>query len=213
MEALIVIYPTLDSELSEKFHIKVLNYSKDSTTIVLDGDAEGMQKAQQEIEMMISKFCVAEVSFEHPTLLLDSAQKRIKEDKVKVSIKTPAVASKNNPVSLTVTSFCPKQLDKATTILKGRPTYKSLRFPSNFNIDKAKLKTIQADIRKQCHVSVRPIYKQKTCTSLLICSFVKNDVSDAHGKLQDQLFSDNAAEVSVKHKPTPKVCMHGYRSV
>lgn len=209
MEALIAIYPTLDSELSDKYHIKVLNYSKGSTVIEFDGDTADVQKARQEIEALISKFCVAEVSFEQPSFLLDSAQKRIAENNFKVSIKIPAAASRSNPITLTVTSFCPKHLDRATAVLKGRPTYKSLKIPSDFYVDTAKLKRIQTDVRKAFQVSIRPIYKQKTCTSLLICSFVKKDVTDAHNELQEQLFNTSVVEDSVKPEPTSKVFIHG----
>ena len=196
----------MDSELSDRHHIKVLNYSKESTIIELDGDVENVQKARQEIETLVSKFCVTEVSFEHPPLLLDSARKRIKESGFKVSIKTPVVASKSNPICLTVSSFCPKQLERATAILKGRPIYKSLRIPSGFNMDSAKVKRIQTSVSKECQVTIRcKKNKQKICTSLLICSFVRSDVIDAHNKLQEQLFSNSVAEVSAKHKPTRQV--------
>jgi hypothetical protein len=208
MEALIAIYPTLDSKLSDKYHIKVLNYSKESTMIEFDGDTVDVRKARQEIEVLISKYCVAEVSFEHSPSLLDSAQKRITENEFKVSIKTPAAASRSNPISLTVISFCPKHLDRATAILKGHPIYKSLKIPSDFYTDTARLKRIQANLQKVLQVSIRPIYKQRICTSLLICSFVKKDVTDAHKNLQEQLFSSSVVEVSVEDEPTPKVlCM------
>jgi hypothetical protein len=210
MEALIAIYPTLDSKLSDKYHIKVLNYSKESTMIEFDGDTVDVRKARQEIEVLISKYCVAEVSFEHSPSLLDSAQKRITESEFKVSIKTPSSASRSNPISLTVISFCPKHLERAAAILKGRPFYKSFKIPSDFYIDTAKLKRIQTDIRKAFQVSIHPVCKQKVRTSLLICSFVKKDVTDAYKELQEQLFSDSVVEVSVKHDPTPKVfSMHG----
>ena len=208
MEALIAIYPTLDSELSDKYHIKILNYSKVSTMIEFDGDTVHIQKARQEIETLILKFCVAEVSFKRSTFLLDSAQKRIAENDFKVSIKIPVAASRSNPISLTVTSFCPKHLDRATAILKGHPFYKSFKIPSGFYIDTAKLKRIQIDVRKAFQVSICPIYKQKTCTSLSICSFVKKDVTDAHNELQQQLFITSVVEDSIKPEPTSKVFIY-----
>ena len=209
MEALIAIYPTLDSELSDKYHIKVLNYSQESTVIKFDGDTVDVQKARQEVEALVLKFCIAEVSFEQPSFLLDSAQKRIAENDFKVSIKILAAASRSNPIPLTVTSFCPKHLDRAIAILKGHPTYKSLKIPSDFYIDTARLKRIQTDVRKAFQVFIRPIYKQKICSSLLICSFVRKDVTDAHNELQEQLFSTSVVEDSVTHEPTPKVFIHG----
>ena len=205
MEVLIAIYPTLDSDLANRYHIKVLNYSKESTIIEFEGDAKNVKKARQEIEALISKFCVTEVSFEHPPLLLDSMKKRIKENGFKVNIKTPVVASRSNPICLTVSSFCPKQLDRATAILKGHPIYKSFRIPNYLSIDSAELKRIRSGICKECQVLIRPRNKQKTCKSLTICGFIKNDVIDAHSKLQEQLSSDGEAEVSAKPKPTPKV--------
>ena len=209
MEALIEIYPTLDSELSDKYHIKVLNYSKRSTVIEFDGDTADVQKARQEIEALISNFCVAKVSFEHSSFLLDSAQKRITENDIKVFIKKPTAASRSNPIPLTVVSFCPKHLDRATAILKGRPTYKTLKIPSDIYIDTAKLKRIQTDVRKAFQVSICPKYKQKICTSLSICSFVKKDVTGAHNELQEQLFNTSVVEDSAKPEPTPKVFMLG----
>ena len=202
MEALITIYPTLDSELSDRYHIKVLNYSQDSAVIELDGDAGNVQKAHQEIKALISKFGVAEVPFEHSVLLLDSAQKRIKESGLKVSIKKPAIACSSKEMCLTVSSFCPKQLEKATYILKGCPTYKSLKVPGDFNIGSAKLKKILTGISKESQVSIRPINKQK---KLLLSSFVKSDVSAAHKKLQDEFFSDCKAGDPVKQKAVAQV--------
>ena len=209
MEALIEIYPTLNSELSDKYHIKVLNYSKRSTVIEFDGDTADVQKAHKEIEALISNFCIAEVSFEHSSFLLDTAQKRITENDFKVFIKKPTAASRSNPISLTVISFCPKHLDRATAVLKGRPTYKSLKIPSGIYTDTAKLKRIQTDVRKTFQVSIFPKYKQKACSSLVICSFVKKDVTDAHNELQEQLFNTSVVEDSVRPEPTPKVFMLG----
>lgn len=210
MEALTNIFPTLDSELCGRYHIKVLNYSQHSSdsVIILDGDAEDVQNAHQEIEALISKFCVAEVCFEHPTHLLKSAQKRIKENELKVYIKTSSVEKGSKAICLTVSSFYPKQLEKATAILKGHPTYKSMKLPGDFNIDAAKLKKLEAGIREECQVSIRRIYKQRICTSLLISGFVKNDVGTAHKKLQEQLFSCCMTESSAKHKAASQVCMY-----
>ena len=206
MEALTVIFPTLDSELCDKYHIKILNYSQHSPEIILDGDTENVQNAHQEIEALISKFCVAEVSFEHPPHLLESARKRLRESELKVYIKTPSV-ERSKPICLNISSFSPKQLEKATAILKGRPTYKSLKLPGDLNIDAMKLKKLEAGVRDECQVSVRRIYKQKIITTLLISGFVKNDVDAAHKKLQEQLFSCCTTESSAKHKATSKVCM------
>ena len=205
MEALITIYPTLDSELSDRYHIKVLNYSQDSTVFEFAGNAENVQKACQEIEALIAKFGVAEVPIEHSSILLDSAQKRIKESELEVSLKIPTIASRSKSMCLTVSSFCPKHHEKAVAILKGRPTYKSLKIPGDFNIGSAKLKRIVTSISKECQVSIRPIYKQKTCTSLLLSSFVRDDISTAYKKLQEQLFSECMTDTSVKPKATAQV--------
>ena len=204
MEALVAIHPTLDSEILDKYHVKVLNYSKDSNSIELDGDTENVQKARHKIEALMSSFCVTEISFEHSSFLLDSAERKIKESGFKVRITKPEEKNKMKPICLTLSSFSPKQLEKAAAILRGPPIYKSLKIPSGSCVDSVTLKKIQSAVRKECQVLIRPIYKQKVCTSLVISGYVRSDVGDAHKKLQDELLNRSRVEATAKPKPTPQ---------
>ena len=191
MEALVTIYPNLDIELSKRHHVKILNYSQGSTVIVIEGDGKNVRKAHQEIEKLISRFTTTDIQFEHSVLLLESARKRIKEGGFKVSINAPICtgASKREPICLTVSSFLPQQLERVTAILKRNPTYKSLKIPGDVVIDSASLKRIPAVISNEYQVSVRCKYKSGMCTSLLICGFVKNDVTDVCAVLKEILLT------------------------
>ena len=211
MEALVTIYPNLDAELSEKFHVKLLSYSSVSTVITIEGDGTSVHKAHQEIETLVSKFCTREVQFDHSPLLLESARKRIQESELKVSVKAinQTAADKQSPICLKVTSFLPRQLEKATEILTGIPTYKSFRISGDVIVDKSNLKSVLATISKEFQVSIRPIYKNKLCTSLLVCGFVKSDVSAAHTKLNEKrssfLRSEQPKVVSHAEKKRPSL--------
>ena len=187
MQALVMIYPHFDSELSDNFHVKILNYSKESTVITIEGDGTNVQKAHQKIDALISKFCIAEVEFGHSLLLLESASKRIKENGLKVSVKAMTAASQRSSVHLKVSSFIPRQLERATGILTGNLTYKSFKIPASVSIGRSALKNVQAAVSKEFQVSVCPKHKGNERTSLLISGFIRSDVIAAYESLQDKL--------------------------
>ena len=193
MEALVTIYPNLDTDLSKRHQVKILSYSQESTMIIIEGDGKNVQKARQEIQKLISNFTMVDVQFEHPILLLESARKRIKEGGFKVCIKAPTATpkAKSKPMCVKVSSFLPQQLQKVTAILEGNPTYKSLKIPSDVIVESAKLRRIPAAVSKEHQVSVRCIYKNGKCTSVLIWGFVKNDLALAHTILKEKLFTIN----------------------
>ena len=221
MEALVAIYPNLDAQLSRKFHVKLRNYSQASAVITIEGEGTSIQKAHEEIETLVSKFCTTDVQFEHSVILLESAKKRLQESGLKVSVKPvdETAAHKRSPICLKVSSFLPQQLKTATKILTGNLTYKSFRISSDVTVDKSALKSVQAAVSESYQVSIRPIYKNKLCSSLLVCGFVKNDVHAAHTKLNEkqssflvQIPSEQLMVVSrVEKKRASMVVSHSIR--
>ena len=197
MKALTTIFPNLDSQLSEKHNVEILNYSQESTIIEIKGKGKNMQLVHEEIEKLISEFSTTEIQFEHSRLLLESARKRIKECEYMVCIEEPAIASKRRTETLCVKviSFNPKHLDRSVHILKGKLTYKSLKIPrpSDIPVVSSKLKIAQRVVSSEHVVLIRPIYKNHTCTSLLISGFVKNDVVAAHSQLLEKIPTFTAA--------------------
>ena len=211
MEALVTIYPNLDTELSERHQVKILSYFQESTMIIIEGDSKNVQNTRQEIKELLSNFTTADVQFEHPILLLESARKRIKEGGFKVSIKASTATPKSQPICVKVSSFLSQQLQRVTTIL-GNPIYKSLKIPGDVIVDSAKLKRIPAAVSKEYQVSVHCIYKNRKCTSVLICGFVKNDVALAHMLLEEKLVTINAMvpEAPAQHMAVPHTMQKKY---
>ena len=183
MEALSEIYPNLKSDLSKKYQVTI---KQESLVMLIEGDGTAVQKAHQEIAFMISKYSTDEVQFEHARSLLESARKRLKVDHISVMIKEPVVAGKGDTSTpLILHSFCATDLKRASKILKGNPTYKSLKLQANDTIVTAQFKRVTSGITKELLVVIRRTYKCKN--NILISGFVREDVVAAHTKLIENM--------------------------
>ena len=192
MEALVTIHPNMDSELSKRHEVKVLQYSKVFTEIIIKGDGTNVQTVHEKIKALLSKFDTLKIQFEHPIQLLNSARKIIKENELEVCIESEEatlVDRKTSSLYLTICSFNPQHLKTCVSLLKRKPTYKSLKIPSDVAIHSQKLKKLQIAVGGEYEVFIRCIYKENVFTSLLICGFVRNDVHAAHTVLLENMSS------------------------
>lgn len=190
MEALSEIYPNLKSDLSKKYQVTI---KQESLVMLIEGDGTAVQKAHQEIAFMISKYSTDEVQFEHARSLLESARKRLKVDHISVMIKEPVVAGKGDTSTpLILHSFRANDLKRASKILKGNLSYKSLKLQANDTIITAKFKRVTSGITKELLVVIQ--HQTYKCR-ISISGFVWEDVVAAHTKLIENMSHFIATDV------------------
>ena len=175
------LYPSLDIDLSKSYEVKVHGYSKDSTIIMIEGCKKNVQNACQDLKALIVKYSLVNIQFEHSPLLLESASRRIEENKLKVHFIN--ADPRRGHMCLTLASFDAQQLEAAVTILKGNLIYEIFRIPDEIVVNLETMKYIVDNVSKEHQVSIDCVNRRM----LHIDGFMSSDIAFAYAALLEEL--------------------------